>query len=584
MNRHVIFKTLWLVSERDRKARQQVFDPKKTLLLGTNGTGKSRVVKNLFWVLGCAPEKHTVAAWDPDTLAALEFSFNDVDYLVMRQNKRLGLFSVDGGLLFSAENMAVWEKFIAPFFGYHLKLQRPNVMRFSQAGMDYLTLPFYVDQDGSWGANWDTYSTLGQFKSWKPAAFEAFIGLRPNAYFQAKQLRDEVRGQLAEKKKELEAQRVAFSKVREVLPRHLPSLDLTTFRAELAELGRKTMKVQQEQVKLRGRLVALVNLREKLQAEGQLARATQAELIGDLEYLSAVSTSALECPTCGTVHENSFHARLQLSQDSGAMSAFVAEVDNRLVDVREDEAIIRAELRAMEKKLTEVSDLMHTKRANIRLDDVLAAHSKRTLNLAFQRVTTELGTRVSLLSDEEEKHDIRLKTFEDKNRQKAVGKYFTDQVNSISILLNIPAEEHLPKAKPGARAQTGGSSAPRSTLAVHLALLRTNVEYGDSPLFPFVVDTPQQSGQDDDNLRSMIEQLGRSAGGEHQVILAVEKLPQNVDISEFKVVNFLVKKGALAAEDFESTMKKLAPLRELLRASIDASLKKEAARAQSGAL
>lgn len=554
MNRRVTFKTLWLVSERDRKARRQTFNPNKTLLLGENGTGKSRVTKNLFWVFGCAPEKHTIASWDPDTLAALEFAYKGGDYLVLRQGKRLGLFSMPGGLLFAADNMSAWEAYIAPFFGYRLKLQRPHSTRFSQAGLDYLTLPFYLDQDGSWGASWDTYTTLGQFKNWKPAAFEAFMGLRPNAYFAAKQLRDEAHAKLTEKRKELEAQRLAFHRVQEVLPSNVPLLDLDAFKAELAQLGHEAIKVQQQQVALRGKLLALVNLRERVQTELQLAQSAHRELMADLTYLSELPTKSLECPTCGTVHENSFHARLQLSQDFESMSALVAELSKKHTASREEEAIVRGDLQKMEKTLVKVDDLMHEKKAESRLEDVLAAHSKKTLSSVFQHVTSDLSLAVSELEEEEDSHNSMLKSYEDKNRLKEVGKYFADQVRSLSNLLNVPSDEQLSKPKPGGRAQTGGSSAPRSMLAVHLALLRTNVEHGDSPLFPFVVDTPQQSGQDDKNLRSMIEVLGRSAGDNHQVILAVEKLPDMVDASGFDIVKLETKKGALRSADFDSAV------------------------------
>jgi hypothetical protein len=564
MNRRVTFKTLWLVSERDRKARSQPFSPKQTLLLGTNGTGKSRIAKNLFWVFGCEPDKRVKGSWDPDSLAALDFSYNGSDYLVLRQGKRMGLFDGSDNLLFASENMAAWEAYIGPFFGYELQLQRPNAARFSQAGMAYLTLPFYLDQDGSWGADWDTFTNLGQFRNWKSATFEAFIGLRPNAYFKAKQLRDEVNGRLVDKRKELDAQRAAFTRVHQILPRNLPSLNTSAFRAELAELGRRALKTQQHQAAMRGKLLATVNLREKVEAELQLAVAAQRELVADLTYLSDMPEKAIECPTCGTRHENSFHARLQLSQDSDSMSALVAEFNKKLQDIREDEVKVRGELRTMEKNQVEFDALLQERRARLRLEDVLAAHSKKTLDSAFQRVTSELGASVRKLEEQEAVQAARLKKFEERERQKLVSKYFGDQVVSISNLLNVPSDEQIPKPRPSARAQAGGSSAPRSMLAVHLALLSTNAEYGDSPFFPFVVDTPQQSGQDDRNLRSMIEVLGPTAGRLHQVILAAEKLPDNVDTSGFQVVHFDTQKGALRAEDYSPAADRLRqPLRRL---------------------
>ncbi len=88
------------------------------------------------------------------------------------------------------------------------------------------------------------------------------------------------------------------------------------------------------------------------------------------------------------------------------------------------------------------------------------------------------------------------------------------------------------------------------TLAVHLGLLSTNAKYGDCPLFPFVMDTPQQSGQDEKNLRKMIEVAGHAASASHQVVLAIETLPADLDISNFTIVQFEKSHGALSKEDF----------------------------------
>ena len=156
MNRRVTYKTLWLVSARDGSARKQPFS-QKTLLLGPNGTGKSRIVKNLYWVFGCKTRKRDVGMWDPDTVAGLEFTYGGKSYMVVRDGKRLGMFGANDQLLFSAENMSAWSRQLGAFFGFELKLKRPQSATFSQAGPEYMLMPFYMDQDGSWGAGWETF-------------------------------------------------------------------------------------------------------------------------------------------------------------------------------------------------------------------------------------------------------------------------------------------------------------------------------------------------------------------------------------------------------------------------------------------
>ena len=548
MSRKVIFKTLFLISQRDANARKLDLS-QQTLLLGLNGTGKSRITKNLFWVFGCNPPKRNVGNWDAETIGALEFSFDGKDYFVLRQGSRLGLF-LGGRLLFSAQKMSEWSRHITRIFGYRLQLPRPKGDRFDQAGMDYLTLPFYMDQDGSWGASWDTYENLSQFKAWKKPTFESFIGLKPNAYFEAKQKQDELSVILNEKRRELDAQTAAFRRVEEVLPEDVPTLDPQAFRDELAELGRKAANAYNLQVKTRAKLLAVIGTREQMRAELQLAGAAHKELSSDIVYLSDLPPGPIECPTCGVQHENSFHARLTLSQDADTMAALVAELQARSDELRAEEESIRLQLSEIARTIAEFDRTAQERKADLALSELLAAQSRRTLDEAFHRVSQEIKVNLTDLEAQERELKARAKEFLDKYRIKTVQEYFSNAVATFSQTLNVPSDEQVSKVVPGDRAEAGGSSAPRSMLAVHLGLLSTNAEHGDCPLFPFVMDTPQQSGQDEKNLRKMIEVAGRAASASHQVILAIETLPADIDISSFDVIPFEKSHGALSREDF----------------------------------
>lgn len=112
-------------------------------------------------------------------------------------------------------------------------------------------------------------------------------------------------------------------------------------------------------------------------------------------------------------------------------------------------------------------------------------------------------------------------------------------------------------------------------LAVHLAMLATNAEWGDSPLFPFVVDTVQQSGQDDPNLKKMVEVLGKAAGVHHQVLLATERLPEGVQVGDFVTVRLTEKRASLSKEGFDEAVERLqrplVALRESLKPNIESA-------------
>lgn len=568
MNRRVTFKTLWLVSEVEQKAKRQAFNPQKTILYGPNGTGKSRITKNLFWTLGCSPQKHIAGGWGPDTIGALELEHHGKTYWVVRQNKHLGLFDESKSLLKFADNMSSWDRVIAQMFGYRLTLQRHTGTIQGQAGIDYLTLPFYIDQDGSWGADWDTFTSLAQFKNWKKPVFESFVGLRPNAYFEARQKWQSANAELLQKQSDMDVQRTAFKKVRNILPKNLPALTEEKFELELSALAEKTKDLQNKQSELRAKVVVAVNLKERINSELQLMATAHKSLAEDLGFLSEFDEEkGVECPTCGTIHKNSFHARLQLTQDAQSLSVLINELKKEREKNAAQHSSLIQQLAEVNTEIRKLNNSMKEEHASMRAKDLLlAAHSVKTLDIAFASVTAELTEEIEKLNEREQVLLEEYKKFEDRARLREVGGYYSDNVGSLSVRLNIPAEEQIGKAKPGNRGDVGGSSGPRSLLAIHLAMLRSNVEYGDTPLFPFVVDTPQQSGQDPHNLSSMIEMVGASAGTDHQVILAVEMIPEEADISGFEKFDFTEKRALLNAEDFKAAAFLAEPLRILKEA------------------
>ncbi|MEA9565229.1 MULTISPECIES: hypothetical protein [Xanthomonas] len=547
MIRNVTFKTLYLLSQRDRRARKLDLGP-RTLLLGKNGMGKSRITKNLFWALGCLPPRKDRGAWDPNAIAAVSFAYSDREYLALRHGKRLGLFS-NGALQFSTERVGDWDLHLAKIFGYRLPLTRHGGGP-GQASMEHLLTPFYLDQDGGWGIKWSTFEKLSQFKQWAKPTFEAFIGLKPNAWFQAKQRQEAASAKANEKQRELDAHSNAFDQVQKSLPPELPRLDLQSFHEELARLGRQAKQALELQVSTKAKLISVVSRREQLRSELKLAGAAQRDLDADIAYLSDLPPGPIECPTCGVNHQNSFHARLTLSVDADTMAALVQELGDQRSAVDDEELMLRQLLAEVGQKVEQYETETLNRKADLQLSDLLATESRRTLDVAFRNAAAPIQAEHDRLILEE--YDLRneLKMLEDKKRKKAVQEYYSGRVSTYSNALNIPLAEQAEKVKAGDRAGAGGSFAPRSVLAMHLALLDTNVEHGDTPIFPFVMDTPQQSGQDPENLRNMIETAASAAGEHHQLIFAIESLPENTDISRFEVVHFKAPQGGLILEEF----------------------------------
>ena len=149
------FKKLWLVSEASRAACSIEFNPKMTLLVGKNHTGKSTLVKHIFKTLGCET-KGKSDRWDSLAISVLRFDLNGVDYLAYRRANVYALKNESTGTIKVTTKYSEWSDLLANLFDFRLMLPT-HQESLSQATPPFLFLPFYLDQDGSWQKQWNSF-------------------------------------------------------------------------------------------------------------------------------------------------------------------------------------------------------------------------------------------------------------------------------------------------------------------------------------------------------------------------------------------------------------------------------------------
>ncbi len=552
-SRVLTFDKLWLISERELSAREILFSKGKNLLTGGNGTGKSRVTKHCFWALGCEVHKRVWGPWDASTAAALTFTYRGSSYTAVRSHDRFGLLDGDGQFLIATGQYQRYQQVLCDLLGYELTLKRPKSEKFGLAGVPYLAIPSYLDQDGGWGTTWNNFDRLGQFESWVQPVFEMFIGLSTNAYLVAKSKRQELTTRINDIEKELAQQRKAFDEVSKVLAAEAPVLDPMHFKTELRSLATSAGNIQQEQRDLRSKVTKLATQVVRLESDLAMCRAAQEETVGDLVYLTELEPDqALVCPTCGWEHENSFHAKVRLGTDAHALSELIGDLTDRLVKARSKYAELKGKLSLVEERLASFNQQTEEDASRVELKTLIAAYSRKTVSTALSSLEDKAGKRLKPLQADWDAQNVIVKLVEDKNRRKEVKKAYVDRVNGFMNELKAPPEERVAAGKLGQRPPTGGSEMPRSVLAVHLAMLHTNYAFSDTPIFPLVVDTFQHSGQDKDNLPAMINAAYALAVPGQQTIFAAETVPDAVNLDGVEVQTFTEKRRFLQRNAYGS--------------------------------
>ena len=186
--RSFLFEDIWMLSRRDRRARRVEFHPGKNLVLGRNHTGKSSLIKTLFTTLGARPEGE-LRQWDENTISKVGFSVDGHRFSVLHQTGTRALFDPEGRILVSTGDHGEWTAAFADATGFNLPLTDKQ-SRTVPADPKCFFLPFYINQDGSWQADWNTFAGLTQFKAPVGSILEYFTGIKPPEYYEAKSKRD----------------------------------------------------------------------------------------------------------------------------------------------------------------------------------------------------------------------------------------------------------------------------------------------------------------------------------------------------------------------------------------------------------
>lgn len=513
------FKNVWLLSEREKRARTVEFSPKKTLVVGMNHTGKSSLVKSLFIALGATPTGE-LDRWSDDAVTLVNFTMADADYYVVRQHGNRALFDAKGALIFTASNATDWGKRFATLCGYNLVLTDKNLNSVHGDARTFF-LPFYINQDGSWQSNWSTFVGIQQYRQPIQSVLEFFTGVKPAEYYKfnaEKLVRQSALDDIRAEQRLLKSIKERFAKA---IPLDGPKTNPEVFEQEIEDLTVEMTELNAEQEEFKDTLVRQKETIDTLRIQVDLATQALTHYDSDAEYLRLEPHSTLTCPVCHAEHGKTFMDILRYTEDARVLRELV-------IQLKKDETVAtqiyektRASLSELDKRYSQVSDILDIRRGDVKLGDVIRSMGAETALIAFDGELRELKTKIDGLLSEIETLQAELDKLTSPERSKEILELFRTSYRDALEELNIPPVDTR-RLKLTSRPDLSGSGGPRSILAYYVALWRTSRGEHGGYSVPAVIDSPQQQGQDATNLPIMIEYIATKLPTDMQVILAVE--------------------------------------------------------------
>ncbi|MBY3181409.1 hypothetical protein HFO24_06950 [Rhizobium laguerreae] len=489
-------------------------------MVGMNHTGKSSLIKSLFIALGARPTGD-LDQWSDDTAVVVEISIGDQDYFVVNQMSQRALFSSDGTIKDVATNATEWGTIFTELVGYNLVLTNTRDQSPVSADARTFFLPFYINQDGSWLSTWSTFVGLQQYRQPIQSVLEYFTRVKPAEYYELSSRKTIRQTTLSGLRGEERLVKDIRERVAKTVPLDGPKTVPEAFNQDIDRLTDEMTKLNAQQEQARNALVKEKELLDSLKLQIDMARHALSHYDHDAEYLQKDTHEVLVCPTCHAEHTKTFMDILRHAEDARILRSLIAQLEKDARKATEIYNASRAKLRDLDDRYSAVSDILETRRGDVRLDDVLRGMGAETALAAFAAELGDLKQKIDQLVLEIEGIDGQLAALTDAKRTRGILKRFRSSYEAALTSLNMPPVD-TKRMKLSSRPDLSGSGGPRSILAYYSALWKTCVEDDGSYALPVVIDSPQQQGQDASNLPVIIKYIADDLPSKMQVILAVE--------------------------------------------------------------
>ncbi|MGI2126082.1 hypothetical protein [Shewanella oncorhynchi] len=529
------FQRLVLLSDSKKLANQFKFPKRLNLVTGDdNSIGKSTLIKNLFWALGCDPDFDK--EWrSNDIKALLYFKIDQREYVASRYAD---------GIYFGRKGTVLkkYSKITGEFSQDFAKAVNFDLMLANrQDGLDcpppaFYFLPFYIDQKKSWDNPWDGFEGLGQYSNFKSTLIKYFCGYLSNEHFELEEDRFEQKALEQEANQQVYRITEAISVLEEAAPKQTIAISQAELESIQLEIEEELTSFSTRQSKLFEQQSILANEIHDLEQQHLIASSSAREL--DEDYIFAVEnipSDSLECPLCGVEHDNSLLSRAGILADKESLELQINIIDDNLKQKYQQRKELAQELRLVaheierinEKYLNESTVEKKSKEKNA-FDQILHAVSQKKVNdnVVHKR---EIYLRNSLQAKEKQnkiKKEQR-KLLNKKQKDELNELFLGNLVESINVLSATGVNLDGVKSPMDYKKILGGGAAEgtRGVLAYQLAVLRQIAHADNCQLAPFVVDTPNQQEQAKHRYEKVMDVVSEKIPMGYQVILCAMDNP-----------------------------------------------------------
>lgn len=536
--RNLTFQRLVLISDSKRLANQFSFQKRLNLITGKdNSIGKSTLAKSLLWSLGCDPVFDE--EWKSnDIKSILYFTINNKEYFSCRGTHSIILGAIGDEVQRYINITGDFSKDFSDLVNFKMKLPNRGDGNLETPPPAYYFLPFYIDQIKSWSSPWNSFENLGQYSNWKAPLIKYFTGYLKPEHFDI----EENIYEYSEIKKESAHKIEKFQSAVEVIvdnsvDSHI-ALDNDDFIKIQNEIKNELYDLIDYQTRLYDAQATITSNIYDLESQYTLAITSANELEEDYKFaVESIPTDNLECPLCGTLHDNSLPNRaLLLSEkdsllnEANSIASKIAELNSSLNSLNDDVQFITNEIDRINKKYITDDDVVEKDLIAQVIDTISTENVSKNIQIKINN--EDLNINKANSSIKELKKDQK-KLLSTKEREELNSSFMSKLLANIEALGSTGINLSKVKTPTDYKQLLGGGAAEaaRGLLAYQLSILQQIHGAKSCVVPPFVIDTPNQQEQAGYRYETVIKELMRSVPQDYQIILCAM---ENDALNEFK--------------------------------------------------
>ncbi len=565
--KRLVLQKLVIISQKNEDAKIINFNEKLTIVTGDNPTGttinrtgKSLVMKSIYYSLGAKLKKYTTNWKSLQIATIVNFSFDGKDYELYRNNECFILTQAKGTMFF--KSVSDLRLFFIELFNFKIRLpNNKNTSSISYAYPGGMFMPFYIDQDRGWSGTWDSFSDIIG-GDWKKEIFLYHIGIRTPQYYDLLDEKMKIDIEQKENKSQENTLKIIYKNHIEKYQQYLDiNVNIEEFSKEIGELTQELNVQLNKKNAIKQEIVRCFNDIREAEELYIVAEKTYNELLKDADYVeNNLSDDVIACPICGTVHQNSiqnhFEMYSEIQECEDVMHSYFEEKNKLESKVQKQ----TAKLNELEEYINNINKILTRKREAITFQEIIIAEGSKS-------ILKDLKEELALLEEKILKCEKRLK--EIRSEQTTISKaggpikdlYIQNLMHNL-LQLNVIDIDNKELKDIKLSFNSGGNDLPCAIMAQVYALFTVANKYSISVCSPIVLDAIFQQEPAQEKIDKIWQFAIMDQPIDSQLILSTTEL--HGDVPEGTIIRLTKEKNALNTTDYEAEREKIIDYKDKL--------------------